>query len=75
MEDAHVWLDWLRDDLPTLPWETRWAYYAVYDGHGGPECAHVLRPMVHRLITATPEFAAGNIQEALRLGFQEVLWG
>jgi protein phosphatase 2C family protein 2/3 len=77
MEDSHVWLDWLRDDVPTLTWETRWSFYAVYDGHGGPECAHFLRPMVHGRIVATPEFAAGNLQEAMKIGFEEVrtAWG
>ena len=72
MEDAHVWLDWLRDDVPTLSWEARWAFYSVYDGHGGPECAHALRPIVHRNVVATPEFAAGNVLEALKAGFAEV---
>ena len=42
MEDSHACIqDMVIDE------ETSVTYYAVFDGHGGPECAQYLRDNLH----------------------------
>ena len=41
MEDNHAIFEDLRSEFPDLPADKQWAYFAVYDGHGGSETSRV----------------------------------
>jgi protein phosphatase 2C family protein 2/3 len=47
------------------------AYYGVYDGHGGTYAADMTADLLHRHIIQDPAFASGNIEEAIKNGFDK----
>lgn len=61
MEDAHTQLLSLNDDKNS-------AFFAVYDGHGGPKVAEYAGMHLHEKIINQPSYK-GNIAEAIRKGF------
>jgi len=69
MEDTHVNIDDLNAAFPFLPKDHKRAFYGVYDGHGGKEAADILEVTLHKNIVEDPEFAKGNIEEAIKNGF------
>lgn len=69
MEDTHV----LLDDINTpfkLPTDVKRAYYAVYDGHGGKNAADITEDLLHKNIINQPEFVGGDLDKAIRTGFE-----
>ncbi|KAE9419811.1 hypothetical protein Angca_004207 [Angiostrongylus cantonensis] len=62
MEDAHT-------HLLSLPDDPRCAFFAVYDGHGGPKASQFAGINLHKQILQQPDYALGNLPEALRKGF------
>ncbi|CAJ0597206.1 unnamed protein product [Cylicocyclus nassatus] len=62
MEDAHT-------HLLSLPDDPRCAFFAVYDGHGGPKASQFAGINLHKQILQQADYAKGNLPEALRKGF------
>lgn len=62
MEDAHT-------HLLSLPDDPRCAFFAVYDGHGGPKASQFAGINLHKQILQQEDYAQGNLPEALRKGF------
>ncbi|VDM73323.1 unnamed protein product [Strongylus vulgaris] len=62
MEDAHT-------HLLSLPDDPRCAFFAVYDGHGGPKASQFAGINLHKQILQQADYAQGNLPEALRKGF------
>jgi len=69
MEDAHVLFDCLGRRFQQLERTKHWAFYGVYDGHGGAECAKVAAKILHKTIMEQEPFANGNFAAAMRHGF------
>lgn len=70
MEDTHVMLDDINP-LFSLQGGVQRAYYGVYDGHGGKNAADMTAELLHKNILTDPEFSAGNIETAIRNGFEK----
>lgn len=74
MEDAHVVFDDIlaveNIGITSVPGQ-RVSFYGVYDGHGGVDAAKLVQRDLHISIVSKPEFAAGDIEAALRAGFAE----
>jgi len=73
MEDTHVIIDDLSVKFPDLfpvtnPVVKR-SIYAVYDGHGGRECAILAEKLLHKSVITDPKFKEEQYTEALRNGF------
>jgi len=47
----------------------RYAFFAVYDGHGGSSCAEYARMNLHNNIATCSAFQEGNIEKAIEEGF------
>jgi protein phosphatase PTC2/3 len=71
MEDAHVLFDCLGRRFAALDRSTHWAFYGVYDGHGGSECAKLTAKILHKTIMAQAAFEQQDYVEALRTGYLE----
>ncbi|KAF9349078.1 Protein phosphatase 2C 2 [Mortierella sp. NVP85] len=65
MEDAHTTLLNVEGAEGT-------AYFAVYDGHGGPNIAKFSGEGLHKKIVADPAFARGEYKTAIKHGFLEM---
>uniref|UniRef100_A0A0X3P3B1 protein-serine/threonine phosphatase n=1 Tax=Schistocephalus solidus TaxID=70667 RepID=A0A0X3P3B1_SCHSO len=52
-----------------LPDDPSAAYFAIFDGHGGTSVPEYAALHLHTAITSLPEYAKGNVEKALRLGF------
>ena len=61
MEDAHTNLLSLNNDKNS-------AFFAVYDGHGGPKVAEYAGNHLHHKICNHPSYS-GNMPDAIRKGF------
>jgi len=74
MEDTHKRLDHVKTELPDITTDhfTQMAYYGVYDGHGGAQTAEMVVDSLHPRIFNNSLFAAGDIEGAIRQGFQEM---
>eukprot|EP00026_Physarum_polycephalum_P011790 Phypoly_transcript_12034.p1 GENE.Phypoly_transcript_12034~~Phypoly_transcript_12034.p1 ORF type:complete len:277 (+),score=55.06 Phypoly_transcript_12034:261-1091(+) len=70
MEDAHILLEDVNQPF-NIQDSVHRAYYGVYDGHGGTYAADMTADLLHRHIIQDPSFAAGNIEEAIRSGFDK----
>lgn len=66
MEDAH------RHILSLAPEDPSASFFAVYDGHGGAKVAAYAGDHLHKAILSQEEYAAGNIEEAMRKGFLQI---
>ncbi|KAF9276775.1 Protein phosphatase 2C 2 [Mortierella alpina] len=64
MEDAHTTLLELEDAKET-------AFFAVYDGHGGPNVAKYSGEGLHKRIVADKAFSKGDYKTAIKNGFLE----
>ncbi|KAI8589732.1 phosphatase 2C-domain-containing protein [Geranomyces variabilis] len=64
MEDAHTTI--LKMDGPS---GKHISFFAVYDGHGGPNVAKYSGAEVHQRIAQEESFAKGDYQAALKAGF------
>ncbi|KAG0212338.1 Protein phosphatase 2C 2 [Mortierella sp. GBA30] len=64
MEDAHTTLLELEDAKDT-------AFFAVYDGHGGPNVAKYSGEGLHKKIVADKAFSNGDYKTAIKNGFLE----
>ncbi|CAJ0580820.1 unnamed protein product, partial [Mesorhabditis spiculigera] len=62
MEDAHT-------HLLSLPEDPKTAFFAVYDGHGGPKVSQYAGIHLHHTIASQPEFKDGDLPLALKKGF------
>lgn len=69
LEDRYAWIHdlYINDDF----WAT---YYAIFDGHGGEECAEFLRDNYHyylrkELLTEIEKSESGNVNEAVHNAF------
>lgn len=72
MEDTHEAADPTAADsggARGAPSDASWAYYAVYDGHGGKNAADMAKKHLRRDIFARPAFQQGNIVQAIGEGF------
>lgn len=65
MEDAHTTILSLPDDPDT-------AFFAVYDGHGGARIAQHSGKHLHKAVLKRPEYASGDIENALKQGFLDL---
>eukprot|EP01111_Echinosteliopsis_oligospora_P000043 TRINITY_DN1003_c0_g1_i1.p1 TRINITY_DN1003_c0_g1~~TRINITY_DN1003_c0_g1_i1.p1 ORF type:complete len:278 (+),score=89.50 TRINITY_DN1003_c0_g1_i1:124-957(+) len=70
MEDAHVLLSDINP-LFSLPSDQIRAYYGVYDGHGGKNAADMTADLLHENIIKDEDFKQGDIEKALRTGFEK----
>jgi len=70
MEDAHVVLEDVNQPF-NLHASVQRAYYAVYDGHGGKNAADMTADILHKNIITDPAFLNGNIEQALKDGFDK----
>jgi serine/threonine protein phosphatase PrpC len=70
MEDAHIVLEDINQPFNLTPSVSR-AYYGVYDGHGGTYAADMTADLLHRNIILDPSFTSGNIEEAIKHGFDK----
>lgn len=66
MEDAHTHILSLAPEDPSA------SFFAVYDGHGGAKVAAYAGDHLHKTILSQEEYAAGNIEEAMRKGFLQI---
>jgi serine/threonine protein phosphatase PrpC len=58
-------------NIPKPEWCTEWkkvAYFGVFDGHGGMNCADFLRDHLHNFVSKEKSFP-NDMREALELGF------
>lgn len=65
MEDAHTTLLEIEEAKGT-------AFFAVYDGHGGPNVARYSGEGLHKKIVADPAFVKGEYRAAIKNGFLEM---
>lgn len=65
MEDAHTHILSLPDDPGS-------AFFAVYDGHGGPKISDYAGKHLHKYITQRNEYKEGNIIDAMKQAFLEM---
>jgi len=70
MEDTHVVLEDVNQPF-NLQATVQRAYYAVYDGHGGRNAAEMTADLLHTNIINDPDFSAGNIEQAIKRGFDK----
>jgi len=70
MEDTHVVLDDINAPF-NLQGTVQRAYYGVYDGHGGKNAADMTADLLHKNIITDPEFSNGNIEAAIKNGFEK----
>mmetsp|Transcript_15919 Transcript_15919/g.62203 ORF Transcript_15919/g.62203 Transcript_15919/m.62203 type:complete len:600 (-) Transcript_15919:85-1884(-) len=70
MEDAYVIIDDLHSDFPKLVGDQRFAFYAVYDGHGGSDSSKMCGEKMHKHIVSQPTFSQMNFKEAIKKGFE-----
>lgn len=71
MEDAHVRLDCIREGSAPSAWGDHWAFYAVYDGHGGSATAHYAAAHLHRLLFKQRKLLKKEVLGALHSAFLE----
>ena len=71
MEDAYITLDNLRAEIPTLPQNQLWAFYAIYDGHGGSVASQLCSQHLHKNIVKSRHFANRQIKDAISNAFEE----
>jgi len=64
MEDAHTHILALPDDQSA-------AYFAVYDGHGGPKVAQHAGNHLHKYLLQRKEYQDGDFANAMKQGFLE----
>ena len=69
MEDASVLIDDLTKEFTGLAGET-WAFYAVYDGHGGSETSRICSEQLHTTLVNSSKFQKGDIAEAFREAYE-----
>lgn len=65
MEDAHT-------ALPAMPGDPHTAFFAVFDGHGGSVIAQHCSRQLHKTIMNRPEYAHGNMKEAITQGYLDL---
>lgn len=70
MEDTHVVMEDVNSAFSLSPSVQR-AYYGVYDGHGGKNAADMTADLLHKNIITDPDFINGNIEKALKEGFDK----
>jgi len=70
MEDTHVVLEDINIPF-NLQASVQRSYYAVYDGHGGKNAADMTADILHKNIITDPEFIKGNVEGALKSGFEK----
>eukprot|EP00163_Fabomonas_tropica_P009034 TRINITY_DN18818_c0_g1_i1.p1 TRINITY_DN18818_c0_g1~~TRINITY_DN18818_c0_g1_i1.p1 ORF type:complete len:459 (+),score=97.61 TRINITY_DN18818_c0_g1_i1:198-1574(+) len=70
MEDRHVILTNLRDDLNLDINCAEMAFFGVYDGHGGTAAADYLADHLHHLLAQQPTFPT-DIPSAMKAAFKE----
>jgi len=80
MEDTHVIIDDLNKEISTMGLDgspggqkhNPFAFYAVFDGHGGKQCAIVAEKELHKQILNNPDFLSGkDIEGALAKAFRD----
>eukprot|EP01098_Paradermamoeba_levis_P009814 TRINITY_DN4106_c0_g1_i1.p1 TRINITY_DN4106_c0_g1~~TRINITY_DN4106_c0_g1_i1.p1 ORF type:complete len:369 (-),score=115.93 TRINITY_DN4106_c0_g1_i1:89-1195(-) len=80
MEDTHVHIDNLHEDFKghshLIP-EQSYAFYGVYDGHGGRQTAELAQVIVHRHLVNSEAFKKQEYENAIKHAFavsdQEIL--
>lgn len=65
MEDAHT-------TFPDLDRPSQLSFFGVFDGHGGKEVALFCQKNLHLSFQSTPEYARGDIGQALKRAFLEM---
>uniref|UniRef100_A0A6B2L9F7 PPM-type phosphatase domain-containing protein n=1 Tax=Arcella intermedia TaxID=1963864 RepID=A0A6B2L9F7_9EUKA len=69
MEDTHKRLDDVKAEFEIGNF-SQVAYYGVYDGHGGAQTAQMVLEGLHSKIFNSESFTTGDIDSAIRAGFQ-----
>lgn len=69
-EDRHMIIEDIRVCCPSISGSGNWAYFAVYDGHGGACSSKILQDVLHTRIVSHSDFVR-NVSTALRCGFEE----
>lgn len=64
MEDASVLIDNLAEEFPNLKATQTWAFYAVYDGHGGSATSTICSQYLHKNLITCQEFNENNFSAA-----------
>eukprot|EP01117_Protostelium_nocturnum_P007671 TRINITY_DN2753_c0_g1_i1.p1 TRINITY_DN2753_c0_g1~~TRINITY_DN2753_c0_g1_i1.p1 ORF type:complete len:696 (+),score=144.97 TRINITY_DN2753_c0_g1_i1:396-2483(+) len=62
---------WEYEDEEESKKGTKLSFYGVYDGHGGNQAALLCEKLLHKSILNSPHFAAGDIEKAIQIGFEE----
>jgi len=72
MEDTHVLFDSVAKDVPEIKIEgnDKYAFYGVYDGHGGVEAAQLVQKHLHVNIFNSASLKKGEVEVAIRSGFE-----
>jgi protein phosphatase 1L len=52
-----------------VPGNESYAFFGVYDGHGGPDCARYAASTLHEHVLASAALKAGNVKRALSEAF------
>ncbi|KAJ1510553.1 Protein phosphatase 2C 2 [Coelomomyces lativittatus] len=64
MEDAHT------TELNLVPeFPNEYAFFAVFDGHGGPTVARLAGTQLHHSIQEQPDFKMSNFKKAIETGY------
>lgn len=70
MEDSFVRCDDLRNEITSLSSSQKWAYYAVYDGHGGSKASKMCQMYLHKNIIKSKFFPLFQYKEAIIDAFE-----
>jgi integrin-linked kinase-associated serine/threonine phosphatase 2C len=71
MQDTHVAIDDLRK-VAGIECNVPISFYAIYDGHGGREAAHLCDHAFLCAFTQSQEFKDGDYEAAIRVAFDRV---
>lgn len=72
MEDTHVHIDDLHIAFPdhkNLKKDYSYAFYGVYDGHGGRQTAELAQKIVHKNLVDSEKFKEGDFEAAIKDSF------
>mmetsp|Transcript_41517 Transcript_41517/g.104713 ORF Transcript_41517/g.104713 Transcript_41517/m.104713 type:complete len:411 (-) Transcript_41517:54-1286(-) len=70
MQDTHVLIDNVNKYLKSKDKSKVRGFWAVYDGHGGRDCAEICEEVLHRHLLSCPKFESGDYTNAFLESFE-----